>query len=101
MIYGRPASDLTFESGATRRRKRPMRKSIGERKVRKSGFAYQRVYGERVMGELSTGYVKVWDCRGPEAVVVDRALTIRKALNIIKRLEAKGPLFNDAKVLDH
>ena len=96
-LYRSPYEDLAFSG----REHKPFRNTLGERKVRKSGFGYQRVAGRRVMGELSTGYVKVWDCRGPEAVVVDRALTIRKALNIIKALEAKGPLFDGTKVLDH
>lgn len=100
MLYQRRYSDLEFESGETRRRRKPLRNSLGERKIRKSGFGYQKVYGDKIT-DLTTGYVKVWDCRGAEPVVIDRALTIRKALDIIKRLEEKGPLFNGNSVLDH
>lgn len=96
-LYVYPYDHLVYAG----REHKPFRQTLGERKVRKSGFGYQKVAGRRVCGELSTGYVKVWDCRGKEAVVVDRALTIKKALFIIKRLEAKGPLFNGTTVLDH
>lgn len=100
MLYKRQYQpDESLESGLTRRRRKALRTSLGPRRIRKSGFGYQKVYGDKVE-TLNTGYVKVWDCRGPEAVVIDRALTIRKALDIIKGLEKRNQA-NGASVFDH
>lgn len=97
MLYRTRHNNL--ESGVTRRQQRRLRTSLGERKVRKSGYGYQKVYGNNLLG-LNTGYVKVWDCRGAEPVVIDRALTIRKALDIIKGLEKRNQAYG-ASVFDH
>lgn len=78
---------------------RALKRTLGDRKIRKSGFGYQKVYGRTYQG-VNTGYIKVWDCRGAEPVVIDRALTIRKALDIIKELEKRNQAYG-ASVFDH
>jgi len=56
---------------------------------RKSGFGTQRVPGRMLKG-LQTGYVKILYARE----VIDRALTKKRALEIVRRMEKEGPLFN-------
>jgi len=56
---------------------------------RKSGFGTQRVPGSMKKG-LQTGYVKILYNRE----VIDRSLTKKRALAIVRRMEKEDPLFN-------
>lgn len=82
-MYHKSWATVRWESGITARRSRPLRHSLGDIKTRKSGWSYQKVYGDNNDG-LNTGY---WKIRNPEGRTVDRALTAAKALKIIREKE--------------
>lgn len=73
----------------------PLRHGLGPRITRKSGYGYQRVNGRTYL-YLSPAYVKIY---GPDGTVIDRALTVKRALERIRKLEEQchstGPIPNE------